>query len=223
MSTYVRIALFFSHLIRFSRGVYGFILCAFAMLPAMGQARDIEPVPESLVYCTVCHGVMLSGNNSTGAPGLAGLPAWFIENQLTAFSKGWRGTHSDDISGSEMYPVAVELEHSKFEVIAEMVSNLPRTPQREITLSKTDLERGKSTYQACTACHGATAEGNKSLNAPPLNIQGAWYIKKQLRNFKEGIRGYHSDDTYGKTMASSAALFKEDDIDALADYITTLK
>ena len=62
-----------------------------SMLSISVSARELDPMPEDLIYCTVCHGVMLQGNSSTEAPGLAGLPAWYIESQLTAFSEGWAG------------------------------------------------------------------------------------------------------------------------------------
>lgn len=198
------------------------ISIALALLPIASQAREIEVIPEELIYCSVCHGTMLSGNKSTEAPGIAGLPAWFVEKQLIAFSEGWRGTHPKDISGSEMYPVAVELKREQFSSISKTVSELSVTPKKESHVVQKKIEMGEQIYQICAACHGKKAEGNELLNAPPLNLQGKWYVKKQLFNYKEGLRGYKAEDVHGKTMAATAALLSEKDIELLANYISSL-
>ena len=201
------------------------ILWFLSLLASSVNARTLEPVPESMIYCTVCHGTMLQGNRSTEAPGIAGLPKWYTKNQLLAFALGWRGQHADDLAGAEMYPVAVELEQSDFERIAEKVSALPApaaTGQLD-SVSIDELERGRRAFSQCSACHGTRAEGNEQLNAPPLTVQGTWYIEKQVANFKSGIRGFHSNDQAGKLMAASVATINEEDITALARYIGTLK
>ena len=59
-------------------------------------------------------------------------------------------------------------------------------------------------YTTCVACHGAKGEGNKALNAPAIASQEAWYIARQLKNFKEGIRGTHEKDMYGMQMRPMA-------------------
>ena len=54
---------------------------------AIAAAED-EPLPvpaEDLVFCTVCHGVQLMGNDILKAPRLSGLSPWYVENQLEAF------------------------------------------------------------------------------------------------------------------------------------------
>ena len=45
--------------------------------------------------------------------------------------------------------------------------------------------RQAALYAACAACHGAQGEGNPALNAPKLTGQGAWYLQRQLRHFKQ--------------------------------------
>jgi len=52
---------------------------------------------------------------------------------------------------------------------------------------------------------------------------GAWYITRQLNNFKQGKRGYHEKDTYGKQMAPMASMLVDDAAIAnVAAYIDTL-
>jgi cytochrome c oxidase subunit II len=82
---------------------------------------------------------------------------------------------------------------------------------------------GKPLYAACAACHGANGEGNVALNAPKLSGQGAWYLERQLRQFKQGARGTHENDVFGKMMAPMAATLADDAAVAnVAAYIATL-
>jgi cytochrome c oxidase subunit 2 len=75
----------------------------------------------------------------------------------------------------------------------------------------------------CAACHGASGEGNLAMNAPKLGGQGAWYLERQLRQFKQGARGTHDKDVYGKLMAPMAATLPDDAAIAnVVAYIATL-
>jgi cytochrome c oxidase subunit 2 len=69
---------------------------------------------------------------------------------------------------------------------------------------------GQTLFAPCTACHGAQAEGNRDLNAPKLSGQAAWYLARQLRDFKNGVRGAHDADTYGKQMIPFASMLADD-------------
>jgi cytochrome c oxidase subunit II len=82
---------------------------------------------------------------------------------------------------------------------------------------------GKPLYAVCAACHGLQAEGNPALNAPKLSGQGDWYLKRQLKYFKNGARGTHDKDVFGKMMAPMAATLTDDAaIDNVVAYIKTL-
>jgi cytochrome c oxidase subunit 2 len=86
-----------------------------------------------------------------------------------------------------------------------------------------DSTAGQALYATCAACHGAQGEGNVALNAPKLSGQGAWYLERQLRHFKQGARGTHDKDTFGKLMAPMAATLADDAAIAnVAAYITKL-
>jgi len=86
-----------------------------------------------------------------------------------------------------------------------------------------DPAAGKALYGVCSACHGQEAEGNLALNAPKLSGQGDWYLKNQLKNYKQGARGTHEKDVFGKMMAPMAAtLGDEAAIDNVVAYIKTL-
>jgi cytochrome c oxidase subunit 2 len=86
-----------------------------------------------------------------------------------------------------------------------------------------DARAGKPLYAVCAACHGLQAEGNPALHAPKLSGQGDWYLKRQLKSFKNGARGTHDKDVFGKMMAPMAATLADDAaIDNVVAYIKTL-
>ena len=86
-----------------------------------------------------------------------------------------------------------------------------------------DAAAGKSRYATCAACHGAQGEGNSVLHAPRLSGPGDWYLSRQLKNFKNGARGTHDKDVFGKMMAPMAATLADDAaIDDVVAYIKTL-
>lgn len=86
-----------------------------------------------------------------------------------------------------------------------------------------NAEAGKAAYATCAACHGAQGEGTLALNAPKLSGQGGWYLERQLKLFKQGARGTHDKDIFGKMMAPMVAALADDGAIAdVAAYIATL-
>lgn len=73
-----------------------------------------------------------------------------------------------------------------------------------------DAVVGQAQYAVCAACHGFQGEGNQQLNAPKLAGQEAWYMRRQIMNYKSGLRGSHEDDIYGQQMAPMAATLVND-------------
>lgn len=87
-----------------------------------------------------------------------------------------------------------------------------------------DAAKGKAYYTTCVACHGDKGQGNKALNSPKIAGQEDWYVVRQLKNFKAGIRGAHPKDTYGAQMRPMAMTLPDDQAIAdVAAYIATLK
>ena len=73
------------------------------------------------------------------------------------------------------------------------------------------------------ACHGVEGQGNYALQAPPLAGQDDWYLKRQLENFRKGIRGTHDQDNYGHQMVLMArSLQNEQSIDDMLAYLNSL-
>jgi cytochrome c oxidase subunit 2 len=86
-----------------------------------------------------------------------------------------------------------------------------------------DAAAGKALFAVCAGCHGANGEGNVAMNAPRLSGQHAWYLERQLHQFKQGVRGAHEKDVFGKVMAPMAATLPDDAAMAnVAAYIATL-
>jgi cytochrome c oxidase subunit 2 len=86
-----------------------------------------------------------------------------------------------------------------------------------------DAAAGQALFAVCAGCHGAQGEGNQAVNAPKLAGHGAWYIRRQLANYKAGARGAHEKDPQGKIMAQMAATLPDAAaIDNVAAYIATL-
>ncbi len=91
-------------------------------------------------------------------------------------------------------------------------------------LAAGDAAKGKALYAICAACHGANAEGTATLNAPANAGQDPWYMTRQLKNFKAGIRGAHPDDAFGAQMRPMAMVLAGDqDIADVVAYISSLE
>ena len=91
-------------------------------------------------------------------------------------------------------------------------------------LAAGDAAKGKVLYNICAACHGANAEGTAALNAPANAGQDPWYMTRQLKNFKAGIRGAHPDDTFGAQMRPMAMVLAGDqNVADVVAYITSLE
>jgi cytochrome c oxidase subunit 2 len=86
-----------------------------------------------------------------------------------------------------------------------------------------DAVAGQASFAVCAACHGPNGEGNQALNAPKTAGLEGWYLRRQLYNFKHGIRGAVDDDVYGKQMAPMAMTLVDDaTVNNVAAYIEGL-
>jgi cytochrome c oxidase subunit 2 len=192
-------------------------------ISAAAFADDELPIPaDEFVYCTVCHGVQLMGNPIIDAPRLSGMDSWYVENQLHAYKKGWRGKHERDIVGMDMQPMAAALTDEQIKEVSAFVSATRSDPPAATI--EGDAEKGKSHYSTCAACHGVRAEGNIALGSPALTGLDDWYLVRQLKYFRDGTRGSQPGDTYGMQMrASTGSLSDDQAINDVVKYISTLE
>jgi cytochrome c oxidase subunit 2 len=201
-----------------------FMLTAVALLALISlvRAEDELPIPaDEFVYCTVCHGVQMMGNSIIEAPRLSGMESWYVESQLRAFKKGWRGKHERDVVGMEMQPMAAALTEEQIKEVSAFVA-ATRSDHPPETING-DADKGKAHYSTCAACHGVNGEGNIALGSPALTGQNDWYLVRQLKHFRDGTRGGQPGDTYGMQMRASAGLLSDDEaILDVVKYISTL-
>jgi cytochrome c oxidase subunit 2 len=173
--------------------------------------------------CVACHGEQGEGNVALNAPRIAGLSNWYLNRQLNYFKNKVRGTNADDNLGQQMAAMSMTLtdEFAVKDVSAYINSLTPNIANQSIS---GNLAKGKSLYQNCAFCHGDNGQGNYAMNAPKLSGQADWYIKRQLSNYKHGVRGKHPKDLYGNQMVlMSKTLYDESAINDVVSYINTLE
>lgn len=75
----------------------------------------------------------------------------------------------------------------------------------------------------CTTCHGTDGRGNEGVQAPRLAGMEADYLRRQLENFRAGIRGTHPQDIEGIAMRPMAALLSDASIDDIVQWVGSWK
>jgi cytochrome c oxidase subunit II len=172
--------------------------------------------------CAACHGTNGEGNVALNSPKLSGQADWYIRRQLGNFKEGIRGAHEDDEYGRQMAPMAAVLaDESAIRNVSAYIKSLPEHAGQPSTGG--DAVRGKKLYTTCGTCHGRDGEGNYGTNSPRLSGQEDWYLKRQLANFRVGIRGKHPFDLFGQQMVSMSQMLRtEKDVNDVLAYISTL-
>ena len=131
------------------------------------------------------------------APSIAGLPAWYVEAQLTKFKTGVRGAHPDDVEGLRMRPMSRQMTNAaEVKSVAGYVASMQRPKKQAPSLTGGDAATGAgAATRSARRATGPTGQGNEQLKAPPIAGQYDWYLLAQLKKFKGGIRGTNPPDT----------------------------
>jgi len=172
--------------------------------------------------CAACHGQQAEGQLALNAPKISGQSDWYLKRQLQNYKAGLRGRHEDDTYGQQMAPMAATLVNDAAvnNVIAH-IQSLPDNPAPSTI--EGDVVSGGQSYVVCAYCHGSEGQGLKHMNAPRLAGMTDWYLKSQIDNFRDGIRGAHLKDFDGKQMMYMAdTLHSEQAIIDLVAYINSL-
>ena len=187
-------------------------------------AGDATKGKAAYAVCAACHGANGMGNKALNSPQIAGQEPWYLERQLKNFKGGRRGANAKDPYGMQMRPMALTLANDQaVSDMAAYVSSMPVSKTSESTV-KGDAAAGKASYMICQTCHGPKGGGNRALNSPKLTGLQDWYIVRQLKNFKAGIRGTKSGDLFGMQMRPMAMTLADDEaINNVAAYIATFK
>ena len=187
-------------------------------------AGDATKGKAAYAVCAACHGANGMGNKALNAPQIAGQEPWYLERQLNNFKGGIRGANPKDTYGMQMRPMALTLANDQaVSDMAAFLSSMPVSKSSESSV-KGDVAAGKTAYMICQSCHGPKGGGNRALNSPNLTGLQDWYIVRQLKNFKAGIRGSKSGDLFGMQMRPMAMTLANDAaINNVTAYIATLK
>jgi cytochrome c oxidase subunit 2 len=172
--------------------------------------------------CEACHGKNGEGNLAMNAPKLAGLDSWYLRKQLQNYKSGQRGADPADVLGMQMRGMAATLADDRaITNVVAYINTLPDNPVEQ-TISG-DIAAGEDLYVTCSNCHGDEGQGIWAMNAPRIAGMSDWYTASQLRNFRDGIRGAHPDDFYGRQMAQISMMLNDDqEINDLIAYLNTL-
>ena len=189
--------------------VLGLIL-QLSAVPALA-APDAVPTQS----CAPCHGE--NGVSQVPMfPNLAGQQADYLKKQLSDFASGRR---KSDV----MVTALAEIRASDFPALAEYYSaQKPASVKVEPTAliaegRKLFHEGNEATgLPPCSSCHLDAGEG--SGRYPRVATQNAAYVLQQLHDFNAGTR--HNDR--GRPMREVARLLTEDQMKALAEYLSAM-
>jgi cytochrome c553 len=195
-------------------------------LGALNTASALEGNAEAgkgkSAMCAACHGA--DGNSLVPMyPKLAGQGASYIAKQLTDFKLGMSSGGKEGRADPVMGGMTMALTPQDMADLGAYYSAQTATAN-----SGTGNEAGKNLYMggdaargvtACVACHGVSGKGMAGAGFPAIASQNATYIKSQLEKFRSGARANDN----AKMMQKIAMKLEDKDIDALTQYIDSLK
>jgi len=182
----------------------------FLIIPllAMLSASPLTSAPsssfEDLAFavfrdrCMACHLQSGIGIREMNVLSIAGLPRWYVKDQLRKFRRYQRGYHADDAAGSLMKANALALDEKSITFVGRNIESLAPNEGRN-PLSNELTKKSQSLYRTqCQECHGEDGEGNRSNRVPPLTSQQDWCLLKQIENFQTGKRIHFENDSSNK-------------------------
>lgn len=199
-----------------------------ASLHPAWAAPDAAAGQSKAALCAGCHGADGNSGINPEWPKLAGQVPQYIVKQLHDFKAGRR-------SDQAMSPMAQPLTSQDIEDLAAYFA----AQKMQSGAGKAELvARGREIYEkgmhrpkvlACVGCHGPQGAGNRdwskhlatqpAMLAPALGGQQPAYVLKQLKAYKAGDRR----NDVGHVMRDLLSHLTEQDMLAVAEYITTLK
>jgi cytochrome c553 len=174
------------------------------------SAQDAEAgAKKAAEVCAACHGP--AGNSTMPLyPSLAGQTARYIYLQLKDFNEGRR-------TDSLMTPIAKTLTRDDmFNVAAYFAAQELRPMDFKADPARVAQGSTRAAETLCTMCHGTGFRGQNEI--PRVAGQQHDYIVKQLKDFKERRRTNDAGN-----MASVSKTLSDEDIENLAQYLTTLR
>jgi cytochrome c553 len=166
------------------------------------------PKPPQADLCTACHGP--NGNSVIPQnPSLAGQTWRYIYIELQDFKAGRR-------QDPQMAPIVADLSRDDMIALGNwFAAQKPATSQFSADSAKVAAGRKTSDAVLCPMCHLGGFTGQNEI--PRVAGQNYEYVVKQLQDFKHRRRTNDAG-----SMTSVAGTLSDQDIDNLAQYITTL-
>lgn len=182
-----------------------------------GHSADAEAGKAKAMACAACHGA--DGNSMNPVwPKLAGQHAAYLEAQLHAFKSGER-------NNALMAGQVAALSPADMANLAAYYASLEQSPgvadEALVPAAEAIWRGGKAEagVPACSACHGPQGLGNGPAAYPRVSGQHAAYAAASLKAYRDGSR---AGTAAAKMMSQVAQGLSDEDIDALASYISGL-
>jgi cytochrome c553 len=183
-------------------------LCVAAAAAAPAAFAGIDEGRVKAQACVACHGA--EGNSPVpGFPSIAGQPRQFIEMSLIMFREGRRINEA-------MKPLVDKLTNADVRDLAQYFASLQMAAPA-VQAAPEVVARGKAITESnnCVQCHTARLTGQQHI--PRLAGQHKDYLLVQLKGFKAGTRA-----DFDGTMTSAAQALAVQDLELVADYLSTL-
>ncbi len=197
-------------------------ILGFGMLTnAFALEGDAEAGKTKAAMCGACHGA--DGNSLVPAyPKLAEQHPQYITKQLVDFKTALNTAGKEGRNDPIMGGMAATLTEQDMADISAFFAS-----QKISATGASANAKGKKLYQggdadrsitACIACHGSAGKGSGLAGFPAVNSQNSEYLKVQLGKFRDGSR----NNDMNSMMANIASKLSDEDIAALAEYMSSL-
>jgi cytochrome c553 len=165
----------------------------------------IEAGKKATFFCANCHGEEGIGKLPE-IPNLAGQNPAFLLEQIRKFGSGER-------KDQFMQGLIKVLKDEERVQIALYYASLPVMPSKG---NPAQLAQGKELFsKLCVRCHGEQARGNETIAR--LAGQKVTYLQKTITRYRD-----MTGERNNQLMSIATAGLKNEEIVALANYITTL-
>ena len=188
-------------------------------IPNVLKTGDASNGSSLVATCAACHGN--EGNSiNTDWPSLAGQNQKYLYDQLVYFVNGERKKalmtavipYLKTLSSDELFDIAAFYAESSASV-GQADSDVDLLALGESLYRAGDLSRG---IPACTACHSLYGEGNIQAGFPKISGQQKGYLISTLKEYRSQSR---NAGNYALVMQAASANLKDNDIEALANYM----
>jgi cytochrome c553 len=168
----------------------------------------LEEGRQKAQACVACHGP--DGNSQAPTfPSIAGQPRQFIEMSLIMFREGRRINEA-------MKPLVDKMSNADVRDLAQyFAAQKMAPPARQAQAEVAARGREITEKNNCVQCHGPRLTGQQHI--PRLAGQHKEYLLEQLKGFKAAKRA-----DFDGTMSSAAQALAADQLDLVADYLSTL-